>query len=162
MNKKIICACYFIEVVWDLYLYIPPIYLIFIRQMATPPPLLPGSEISIKNRSPNRFLYLCVYPLNLKRQFLLGDVPPWLYLRVFFAVGLPKERALSTLVSRWSQHTTHGTVCDPWSHSIVFKFMRISIFKSLRTTLTACIALSEVFFCLYLLIFNALFRSCLH
>lgn len=100
--------------------------LIFIRQMATPP----GSEISIKNRSPlNRFLYLCVYPLNLKRQFLLGDVPPWLYLRVFFAVGLPKERALSTLVSRWSQHTKHGTVCDPWSHSIVFKFMRISIFK---------------------------------
>lgn len=29
-----------------------------------------------------------------------GDVPPWLYMHVFFAVGFPKERALGTLVPR--------------------------------------------------------------
>lgn len=28
-----------------------------------------------------------------------GDVPPWLYMHVFFAVGFPKERAFGTLVS---------------------------------------------------------------
>lgn len=28
------------------------------------------------------------------------DVPPWLYMHVFFAVGFPKERALGTLVPR--------------------------------------------------------------
>lgn len=38
--------------------------------------------------------------LNEECRILLGDVPPCLYLRVFFAVGLPKERALSILVSR--------------------------------------------------------------
>lgn len=27
-----------------------------------------------------------------------GDVPPWLYMHVFFAVGFPKERAFGTLV----------------------------------------------------------------
>lgn len=27
-----------------------------------------------------------------------SDVPPWLYMHVFFAVGFPKERALGTLV----------------------------------------------------------------
>lgn len=30
-----------------------------------------------------------------------GDVPPWLYMHVFFAVGFPKERAFGTLVSTW-------------------------------------------------------------
>lgn len=29
-----------------------------------------------------------------------SDVPPWLYMHVFFAVGIPKERALGTLVPR--------------------------------------------------------------
>lgn len=29
-----------------------------------------------------------------------GDVPPWLYMHVFFAVGFPKEHALGTLVPR--------------------------------------------------------------
>lgn len=29
-----------------------------------------------------------------------GDVPPWLYMHVFFAVGFPKERALGALVPR--------------------------------------------------------------
>lgn len=30
-----------------------------------------------------------------------GDVPPWLYMHVFFAVGFPKERAFGTLVPTW-------------------------------------------------------------
>lgn len=34
-----------------------------------------------------------------------SDVPPWLYMHVFFAVGLPKERALSTLVPRWTHQS---------------------------------------------------------
>lgn len=29
-----------------------------------------------------------------------GNVPPWLYMHVFFAVGFPKERAFGTLVPR--------------------------------------------------------------
>lgn len=31
-----------------------------------------------------------------------GNVPPWLYMHVFFAVGFPKERAFGTLVPRWT------------------------------------------------------------
>ena len=34
-----------------------------------------------------------------------SDVPLWLYMHVFFAVGFPKERALSTLVPRWTHQS---------------------------------------------------------
>lgn len=35
-----------------------------------------------------------------------GNVPPWLYMHVFFAVGFPKERAFGTLVPRWTHPKT--------------------------------------------------------
>lgn len=44
-------------------------------------------------------LHVCVFVCVLAI-VVHGDVPPWLYMHVFFAVGFPKERALGTLVPR--------------------------------------------------------------
>lgn len=43
--------------------------------------------------------YVCVC-VRVLAIVVHGDVPPWLYMHVFFAVGFPKERALGTLVPR--------------------------------------------------------------
>lgn len=52
-------------------------------------------------------VYACSYAFTCVCVFVCvlaivvhGDVPPWLYMHVFFAVGFPKERALGTLVPR--------------------------------------------------------------
>lgn len=44
------------------------------------------------------FMRVCVCVLAI---VVHGDVPPWLYMHVFFAVGFPKERAFGTLVPTW-------------------------------------------------------------
>lgn len=51
-------------------------------------------------------VYVCVYVCVRVLAIVHGDVPPWLYMHVFFAVGFPKERALGTLVPRWTHQKT--------------------------------------------------------